>query len=236
VPKDVPDWTTGTDIPWVHVGSHVVAGGGADSFTTTAVLPSAESLALNFEGGSMILAGFTVVGVQTLTQYSGFSTTPSGRGMFIFRINGAADSTYTIAWTGASGGLATIAAFATTLPVPDIGPVIVADSAAPWFHPGSQNGFFDKNAVGLTVLRGGVGGQSIYLFDFTVDVYVAAAGGRLTLTDDVGGNTYLKVPMDVTGHFPYHFSGIQMGVAGLGLGISMAGAGSAYVNFTSTQG
>ena len=111
MPKDVPDWTTGTDIPWVKVGSHTLTQVGADSFHTTAVLPATRMLGIFLEGGANILTNLGVQGDQSGTVYALGAVTSSAQQWILVRINGALDTTYVIFWSSSVSANAVVGAF-----------------------------------------------------------------------------------------------------------------------------
>jgi hypothetical protein len=141
MPKDVADWTTAVGVPWNAVGTYPNLGGGADTFITSPVPPETQSLGIAVVGSGITLTEVSVVGMQTGVYYLPVQSGDLTSGWFTIPINGAADSTYGIHWTEASGGGRPVMFFssALTMGFPAIGPqprvasvpvVITADQAA----------------------------------------------------------------------------------------------------------
>jgi hypothetical protein len=206
VPKDVPDWTTGTDIPWVPVGTHTTVGVGVESFTTTAVLPSTRYLAIDLESSAFGLTGVNIIGHQSGTGYVVAGSAATSQNHYVFRVNGALDSTFDIQWATSSGAGVVVAAFASSQQegYPNLGgqpgasslPVVIASdspvalnllpsaASTPWLVPNQG-----PKQVALVIAAGatsaaviaGVVGQSIYLFGVSIAYDAIPAGGVASL-------------------------------------------------------
>jgi len=130
VPKDVPDWTTGTDIPWIFAGSHVTTGAGPDAFQVGPVPRSTRILAVARQGNATPITGLVVVGADTGTEYEHGFTMALSRAWALFRVNGALDVDYGINWQTAPGPGTTISVWTSALELgsPNLGQQIMASS------------------------------------------------------------------------------------------------------------
>jgi hypothetical protein len=102
VPKDVPDWTTGTDIPWVKVGDKATTGLGPGNMTTGPIPPGTRALAVVPANSGVTLSGLQVVGHVTGIPYHSSPTIQVTQGWVEYPFNGAADSSADLTWTNCS--------------------------------------------------------------------------------------------------------------------------------------
>jgi hypothetical protein len=122
VPKDVPDWTTGTDIPWVPVGSFTTVGGGFEGFHTTAALVSARTLGFVIHGTIGALSSLTITGDQSNAVYLASYDVPGNKNWTWVSVNGARDSTFHVVWALSSGAGTIVDAFLSPLDMPYLSP------------------------------------------------------------------------------------------------------------------
>jgi hypothetical protein len=193
VPNDVPDWTTGTDIPWVKLGTFTCTGVGAEGFdTTTAALAGVRHLGVLVENNRSIAAP-TVVGKQSLCTYVRGGGPTQQLGWFTFKVNGARDSTYHISWLSSNGIGTVVSAWGSTInegfPAQGQAPMALSTSVAIandqlpliWQVPNQAPLNFGNTmaAGGDVTMIPSVVGQTIYLFVVLPSVDAAVAGDSI---------------------------------------------------------